>query len=267
MTQVPSKGGLEWSRQRWFWTIVFLLCFQVALVFFLSRYEISDRNVAVPSLRIRLSPEIGDRTNPLGLQSSSDPTLFALVHPMNFSGSAWLKAAELPYTPSNRIEPPTWLRPDPRGFGDEFAGYVRSTFPRFLRKPDEPNAPVLQGSAGGPLTVGRANLTKEGDLADRRLISRLPLPASVPEQILANCVVSVVVDARGETLSAVLLNSSGSNTADQDVLGFASSARFAPVSEEASDFPSGRPPFAYGTLVFRWLAARSAPSAPRLIRD
>lgn len=257
---------LGWSRQRWFWTVLALFSFQVALVFLLSIYEIEDRYALVPPLSIRLAPEIGDETTSRSLQLSGDPTYFALVHPESFSGSAWLKAPEFPYTPIDRIEPPTWLDPNPRGFSDEFSDYIESAFPRFVSTSNKLTAEVFQVPPSRPMIQDRAELSKQGDLADRRLVSNDLLPAPVPQQVLNTCVVAVVVDARGESLSAVLLDSSGSNSADQEALRFARSARFEPVSREASNLPAGTPPFAYGKLVFQWLAARKAADEVRLDR-
>ncbi|MDA1274659.1 MAG: hypothetical protein O2960_11505 [Verrucomicrobia bacterium] len=239
--------------------------FQIALVYFLSAYEIPTREWPRRQFDVRVAPESADRSNPRELLLFSDPTLFALVHPKNFSGSAWLRAPEFPYEPTNRIQPPALLSPRAADFGAEFSEYVTSAFPRFLEKPERPSPQVFAAELPAPLAFNRADLRIEGDLKDRRLVFSPPLPAPERGALLRNCLVGVLVDARGETFSPVLKVSSGSSAVDQSALEFAASARFSPISKNEPELPGDDASFTYGTLVFQWFANR--PQRSQVVPD
>ena len=249
----------DWSRHRWFWTVLTVFAFHVGLVTFLSNGTPAARPWPSPSLRIQMHPAPAEIDHPLKFQSFRDPTLFALVHPKVFSGSAWLHAPAFPYATASRSAPADWLEPGNAELGDEFAVFLQEQFSGFLPRPEKPLPRVSGVERPGTLTPERAVVRVEGGLASRKMIFQPALPPAEPGLDLGRCVVDVVVDARGETFSPLILVQSRSATADRSALTFANAVRFAPVSAQAAGLPAGSPPFAYGSLVFQWLAARKEP--------
>lgn len=243
-----------WSKRRWFATVVFLFVAQISLVIFLSgspRHEQGRRSTRphihmVSSETYNALPEIG---------KANDPTLFALIHPKSFSGSAWLHTADFPYHLTNQMDSPRWLTANSEGLAQEFLQYIQSSLVStsfFAIKP----APLpTRFAAVDHALILRPIVRIEGDLMGRRLISTQALPAADPDRILTNCVINVIVAMDGETLSATVRTSSGSPKTDQEAREFAEHARIEPVAKiEASVFlePSQ---FDFGRLVFEWQPA------------
>src|SRR5207245_1360307 len=173
-----------------------------------------------------------------GLPAVSDPTAFALPNAHGFSGAAWLTFAPLTYQLTDWTEPPRWLALDERHLGQAFAAFVATNASPPLLIADKP-LPRLTASAvyapADPLPT-QSVLRLEDDLARRPLVAPMPLPSWPHTDVLTNSIVQLLVDAEGQTLSAVLLATSGLSEADDYALKLAGGARFQPLRR-----PDGRP--------------------------
>ena len=180
-----------------------------------------------------------------------DPTLFALPHLRGFSGEAWLEIPTFRFRPEDWTEPAQCLLLDVENLGLRFESFVQTNapapFPTLAAlKPAIAVAEVV--SIAPPPVPSRVKV--EGDLARRRLRVPLQLPCWTNSDLLTNSVVQLVVDARGNALSAVLLGSGSGLVqpdADRTALELARTARF-----EAAAARDSAGSLTLGTLVFEW---------------
>ena len=241
-SSVEPRG---WSVGRWWVAIGCVFVVQVALFQFAqNRPPIMPRNAAVGPV-IHMS---GPQTSEWVLLE--DPTLFALPHAQDFSGAAWLRFAPLEFHPSDWSEPARLFALPVAELGAGFINFIQTnaapSFPTILVP--EPKMTMPAATVSSPLMVP-SRLQVEGDLAKRRLVSRFTLPAWTHSDLLTNSAVQVLVDARGNTVSAVLLPpGSGAREADQQALDLARSARFEPVPGAPTGLTVGRMVFLWETL-------------------
>ena len=243
----------RWTTRRWIQTVALAFLAQAALIFILV-----ERQQPVPSppkfgTKIQLAADGSSARSLTELSAVSDPTAFALPNAHGFSGAAWLTFAPLTYQLTDWTEPPRWLAPDARQLGQAFAAFVATNASPPLLIADKP-LPRLAVSAGYAPADPRSTqsvLRLEDDLARRPLVAPLALPSWPHTDVLTNSIVQLLVDAEGQTLSAVLLATSGLSEADDYALKLAGGARFQPLRR-----PDGRPdvtgPLGWGKLIFQW---------------
>jgi len=250
----PDLEPRRWPVAKLLVMIALVMAVQAGLIWRLGGPLPPVRRTTAPAPRFSLAGPVA---------FLDDPTLFALPHREGFAGSAWLKLPKMEFNPANWSESNRWLVLPVEQLGALFQNFVRTNpAPRFSTvapfQPDlvEPELPVE------PL-VTASRIRVEGDLARRRLLSRLDPGPQAAVDLLTNSVVQVLVDAQGNTLSPVLLSGCGSPTADQRALALAKSARFSPLPAPGSGEPE--PPPTIGRLVFEWqtlpLATTNSPSA------
>src|SRR6266446_2278968 len=196
----------RWTTRRWIQTVALAFLVQAALIFLLV-----ERQQPVPSppkfgTKIQLAAD-GSSARSLGeLSAVSDPAAFALPNAHGFSGAAWLTFAPLTYQLTDWTEPPRWLALDERHLGQAFAAFVATNASPPLLIADKPlprlTAAVIYAAAE-PLST-QSVLRLEDDLARRSLVAPLPLPSWPNTDVLTNSIVQLLVDAQGQTLSAVL---------------------------------------------------------------
>ena len=133
-------------------------------------------------------------------------------------------------------------------------------------------APLTAAPTPEPFPIapppGASRLRIEGELAQRRLLVPLQLPTLTNSDLLIPSVVQLVVDARGRTVSAVVLppGNAAANDSDRLALALAREARFEPRNTTAnSTSPSSG--LSIGTLTFEWqtilqASSNSPPSQP-----
>ncbi|MFO1475153.1 MAG: hypothetical protein U1F98_00705 [Verrucomicrobiota bacterium] len=195
------------------------------------------------------------------LLSVEDPTLLALPHASGFSGQAWLKPPILPFDITEWSRPARLLAMQPSALGGpllaapSWAGRP-ADLPPLLAAPRATLPPPDPAPAGNP---SRLRIT--GDLAPRPLLSVPALPSWTSTDLLTNSVVQLLVNARGETVSAFLLPGAAGpvgadqKKADQLALELAGGLRFQPA-----DAPGGG--VASGAAEFEW-QTRIVPPSPR----
>lgn len=244
-----SAAPSRWRASRWGSFAVLVLTFQVFLIFWLGE------QASVPPRRVAATPTyylIDDSSNQwLALQ---DPTLFALPHREGFSGTNWLGVDWVDFKAKDWPEPPRWYPLPWQELGAAFQGFVAhsevSHLPTLNLPAPEWTAPDVVPAL--PITQP-SSLRIEGPLAGRRLLSDFKLPPQPGTDLLTNSIVQLVVDARGNIFSAVLLPNGGSrdpdqSRADQYALNLARHARFEAVPT-TDDSVGG---ITFGTMVFQW---------------
>ncbi len=247
MTSAPAQPRF-WLSGRCWAAIAFVFAVQVALFqLTLNRPPAAVRNAGIAPV-IRMSYR-----QPREWFVLEDPTLFALPHEQGFSGSAWLQMPLFEFRPADWSEPARMLTLPVQELGERFESYVQTNrvpaFPTIVTR--EPKLSSPGTATRGPVIV-HSTLSIDGDLARRRLLSRFTLPAWSAGDLLTNSVVQLLVDARGNTVSAVLLPpGSNSREADQRALQLAKAARFEAVPSPVTvkDPSAG---LTVGRMVFQW---------------
>ncbi|HEX4263955.1 MAG TPA: hypothetical protein VH597_06410 [Verrucomicrobiae bacterium] len=229
---------------------------QLALLFWLGNTPL------VKPLPTAVSPVIhlaaSDSRELLALQ---DPTLFVLPHRNNSSGAAWLKMPVENFTPTNWTEPSRPLSLSPERLGAAFTAFMQTNLPPHYR-PEMDSGLVEVQPTPMESVVTHSELRIEGDLARLRLLTRIHLPPQTNSDLLANTVVQLLVDARGNPFSPVILAKSGNGDADAQALAFAKALRFAPAqAADLGTVPQDK--MTMGRLTFEWqTVAPLATNAP-----
>jgi hypothetical protein len=264
-TESPEKSlpnQDRWPRHRWWLLIAVVFAAHVALIFAFGDHQAIVPRATGPAPELRLA--IGSSE----LLTLQDPTLFALPHPKGFSAAAWRQSSKIEFPPFRWTEPPRWLALPAEQLGGLLLRLVQTnTFARL----EFEALPASQLALPGVLEarpVVRSALRVTGDLAQRRLLSRVELRSWQSADLLTNTVIQILVEPRGNVFSSTLMPpGSGSKDADQWALNFARTARFAPQARPA--FTSANPvgQLTRGALIIQWrtepLPATNAP-APNL---
>ena len=184
------------------------------------------------------------------------PTLFSRAHPKGFSGPAWLAVPPLPEPgqfPESAASP-VWLAVEPGDLGATFRAFVRARAPGPFTLRNEQSPAVTQPSAPLILPAATNSIVEvEGALAARGLLGMSELPSWPNPDILSPSEVQVLVDARGNPVSALLLSGSGLKAADQTAVNLARSAQFGSApSVLNAQFVNPSDGLVFGRLIFRW---------------
>jgi hypothetical protein len=243
------------------WLAVFLVfAAQVGVMFLLG-----NPPKTAPS-HPSITPIVYLNTNPASeLLALQDQTIFMLPHRNNFSGPAWLTITRQTFKPADWSEParPFSLPPEQLG----------AAFDKFMETSPPPQLAIAIGSAldvvgldSSPMQpISAASTVRiQGDLARRRLLTPIHLPPQTnsDSDVVPDTEVQVLVDARGNTFSPVILNGNKNTTAAADALDFAKRARFEPLRTTG---PERTPPdtMTFGEMIFEWQtvppAATNAP--------
>ncbi|MDE3097979.1 MAG: energy transducer TonB [Verrucomicrobiota bacterium] len=184
----------------------------------------------------------------------NDPTLFALPHASDFIP---LQAPAMPSASFQKIGQPRWLPLAPDTLGAAFDRFMRTNFPAAaplnFKPPPASYAPSFAFQTAFP---DRSTLRIQGGLARRRLLNSLPLSVWPCDDVLAPTKLQVLVDASGDVVSVLNVQSSGLPAADRHALELARMARFSPGSHPA-----------LGVMIFNWLtvpppATHAVPTSP-----
>ncbi|MEY2467127.1 MAG: hypothetical protein QOD03_1648 [Verrucomicrobiota bacterium] len=243
-----SAGDARWSRGRLAAAIAIVFAGQLVLIFWLQGRpaDVPIKHAAVPAIHWTAN-------GPGELLALQDPTLFVLPHREGFSGEAWLKTAALTNQTPVWSEPLRPLTLAAQNLGTTFQQFILEnpprTFPDVLLESDaSPESPSAE-----PLSVP-STFHVAGDLARRRLLSVFQLEPWPNSDLLTNTVVQLLVDARGNTVSAALLPPGcGLSKADQSALALAKTARFEPIAATVAKQANPREPaLTLGAIIFEW---------------
>ena len=254
----PPPARESWSAT----TIIFLIglafAAHLALIFIFA-----DKKNPVPRAATNVPQlQIADVDNEL--IALDDPTLFALPHANDFATAFWQRPPADAAKPFGWREPPRYLPVAAHDLGTLLGAFVQTNPPVKFALDFQP--PPLFTELASPVFSASPVSSFEiaGDLAERDLLNRLDSPALAADGALPNNLpplpgndviapsrVQVLADAAGQIISAVLLETSGSATADAKALELARNARFAPAAQ-----------MTFGEMIFNWhtLPANAKPS-------
>jgi TonB family protein len=238
-----------WPRRRWWGLVALIFGVQLGVIFWLGDTSPVRPRPAAPVFTLKLAGSASAE-----LLALNDPTLFALPHRQESAGSAALE------TP--RPESPSFQWPEPTNslllavdqLGAVFNRFIQTNEFNSLQVPANPMPPLTLPNLP-PLAISaeQSTLLLEGDLAQRRLITPLPLRSWTNLDILTNSVVRIGVDAAGTPESLTLRSGSGSSEADRYAIELARAARFEPLRRNRADtafHPAAE--LSWGSMIFRW---------------
>lgn len=251
--EVAPPEDPNWSTGRWIFYLLLAFGLHIGLIFVLG-----DRQ-PLEARPVRNAATLQTMSHPSEWLELHDPTIFALPHPRGFAGTTWLRRPQITFAPFRWTEPPRLLALTVEQLGAALVRHV------------ETNAPVLHTfeATAPPLTAvllpaedefprGPARLRVTGNLAGRAMRNApesLPLQPVPDAAVLTNNVVQVLVEPRGQVISAVLIPpGSGVKATDQNALRLARNLRFQAVDPAT--------PTTVGRLIFEWqtLPATNAPA-------
>ena len=221
----PQPLVTGWSARRWLFFIALTLGAHVAFIFlFSARSDAGPRAVTrVPQFHLI----DGNRE----LVALTDPTLFTLPHLNDFLPAAWLRPVAAQPPTFHWSETPQFLPPVIENLGMAFNTFMRTNLFSGLNPDYKPEpAPAESAETFGSLLRQNSTLQLSGGLAQRRMLNQIIVPTLTWNDVLKTSRVQALVDADGNVVSVVLLESSDYATADQKALALAKTARFAPGS-------------------------------------
>lgn len=254
----PVTAPQMWTRRRLWTTAAMATLVQAGLIFWASDWTPVQPRTASASPAFRLAAS--GRSEWLAL---TDPTIFASAHPGGFSGPAWLALHSVDYSGDEPNTAPRYLTLAPSQLGETFREYVRTNQPKLLdvAMRSQPALTKLGSVASLPV-LSHSTVEAEGALAARGLLHVTPPPSQTNSDVLPASEVQLLVDARGNPISAALLKSSGLKSADQLAVKLARDAQFnadrAALQRKPQDPDAG---VISGRLIFRWHTV-PAPNPP-----
>lgn len=244
---IPEQDS--WGRGRWVSSVIFVFTLQLLFLWLFSSHSVPVVRQApnVTALSLTTDPAaVRELADKIGL---NDPTLFALASMQGFSGDAWLKTTPMEHQLIDWNDGERWLSPSMASFGADFEEYVRNNAITHRQPPEKP-APDMGEIADEIPPIPKASwISMTGELNQRQLMTPLQPPALPGSDILANTVVRLVVDAEGQTISAVFFSTNGFPAADGKALELARSARFKPLKSTDSERSAD---MSWGLMVFHW---------------
>ena len=246
ISPAPEPGGpLEknWSGTRW--VVVMLAAFAVHVGFIMT---FAEKKTATP-LPVTKVPKLTLANNSDELLALNNPTLFALPQQRDFQSDGGLKPNEVKSPSFRWTEPPRWLPLSETGLGAAVGEFLKTNSFAKLTLDFKP-APQLSapGLPVEPVLPQNSTMQIEDGLAQRALPSEMSLTNWPYPDVLAPCVVQVLVNPAGNVISAVVLPpedglAAGGHyaAADQRALEVARALRFKPAPQPA-----------VGKIIFNW---------------
>ena len=255
----------KWTWSRWAAAIAIVFALHVVLIFIFGEYK------PIQPVPVRNTPSL-DLVNesPGDWQALNDPALFALPANNGFAASIW---AEIPlslkFGRPITIEAPHWLSPTNSvlraNLGAAFKTFVQTN--RYAAIHFEFSPPVQVAApevSTEPPLPGRSTMQIEGELAGRRLLTPVTLPAWQDTGVDGPSVVQVLVDAAGNVVSAALLPQdvmtqgnpweprfNDDKSADQWAIALVRTLRFAELPTDAAR-TNAQSRLEIGQLIFNW---------------
>jgi TonB family protein len=236
VTGADSSPVPGWGPARWTLLLALALAAHFGLVFLLGAWKAPAQRV------LERVPQFHLATQDDELLALTDPTLFALPHEaMDFFPAEWRRPPAVAEHYFSWTEKPLFLSVRADELGSDFEAFMQTNpvpAPPLNFKP----APQL----AQPDIRLKSNLPSHStwelspELA-ARLIDRPDLPALNKNDTLPPSRVQVLVDAGGLVFSAVLLDSSGWETADKMALAISQKMKFEPAQSAV-----------FGTITFHW---------------
>ncbi len=226
----------NWSWRKTIVIIALAYAAHLAMVFLLGTPK------TVPPRAVTNVPVFHIAAADNALAQFTDPTLFALPHASDFPPGVWVQPPAVPAAVGGYDEPPAFLGLNPADLGSAFSAFMRTN--RFAQtRTDLKPSPQLAAPA---ITIESAlpqssSWQLAGPLAERKLHRTITAPDIAWNDVLAPSRLQLLVDAGGHVLSAIVLETCGSDAADQTALNLARNLQFAPA-----------PAAMFGQINFYW---------------
>jgi len=247
-----------WTRLRVVTVTLIATAVQAGLIYWASDRKPFHPRTAIERPAVQLAALAQNE-----LLTLTDPTIFSRAHAEGFSGPAWLTVRVQPSETDTNTTPQQWLALASAQLGETSHEHARTDEPGTLSVTFRPQPALMPSDAGPVLTMSKVSTVELKDaLAKRGLVNFPPLPSQTNGDILLPSEVQVLVDARGNPISAVLLKSSGLKTADQLAVTIARNAQFTPAREippgGVDEAGKGVVP---GRMIFHWYTMPAPASA------
>ena len=252
----PKPPGKGRSRQQWVTFVALVFAAQVAVIVALGEKKFP------PPRAVKNVPQLTLADNSSEWIALDDPTLFALPHPGDFMAAMWSRSPVTNQPPFRLTEAPRWLPLSTNELMTVFNRFMQTNraadFALQLKPPARLSTPAQSIE---PAFAQLSTMRVEGDLAQRRLLTPMPLTPWPYADVIAPSKVQLLVNEAGDVVSAILLPSDNSlealshyEAADQRALELARAAHFAPA-----------PRLTIGRMIFTWLTipppATNSPAA------
>jgi TonB family protein len=230
----PPAAGWSWNKI----VLLILLAFaaHVAFVFLLG-----TRKTAAPR-GVTNVPVFHFADGASDLVRLTDPTLFALPHAKDFPPAIWSQPPADSEPPFRWTEPPSFLTLNPANLGARFNAFMQTN--RFaISQLNFKPAPqvILPPVAIESLLPQSSTWQLAGEIVGRRTLNTISPPTLAWNDVLPPSRVQLLVDQNGKVVSAVLLESSGDDAADQQALALARTLQFVPADQ-----------LMLGEIIFNW---------------
>jgi TonB family protein len=226
---------------RWSWKKTFLVILFAFAAHFVFLYVLGEKHPPAPRAANHV-PVLQLADNSDELVRLTDPTLFVLPHAEDFPIASWSRTPAFEPPANGWTQPNAFLAPDVAALGAAFNAFMqtnRFATPALDFKPEAQL--VVPQVTIEPVLPQRSTWRLAGELAGRRMLNTLSVPTLAVDDVLAPSRVQLLVDADGNVVSPVLLDSSEDANADQQALALARTLRFAPANR-----------LMFGEIIFNW---------------
>jgi TonB family protein len=241
--ELPPVESWGWKKL----CLLILLAFAAHLGFI---FLLGERKTAAPRAVTNV-PVFHLADNSGDLARLTDPTLFALPHAADFAPGTWTRPPAVASPSFAYAAPPAFLPLNPASLGVAFSAFMRTNL-FAVRPPSFKPEPQL---AAPPLPAIESALPQSsswhiaGGLVGRKMLNTISAPTVAWSDVLPPSRLQLLVDTDGHVLSAVLLDTSGDDAADQTALELARTLRFMPAEK-----------LMFGQIIFNWhTVAATAP--------
>ena len=229
----PAAKG--WSWQKTILVILLALAAHIAFVFLLGvKKTIAPRvSTNVPVFRLA--------DNSSELVRLTDPTLFALPHAEDVAASFSQPPAVV--TPSFcYTEAAPFLLPNAATLGVAFIVFMQTNLFTSVALNFKPEPQIILAEADTKTTLPQNSTWQlAGEILGRRILNNISAPTLAVNDVIAPSRVQLLVDKSGNVASAVLLETSGYDDADQQALKLARTLQFVPADK-----------LTFGEIIFNW---------------
>jgi TonB family protein len=242
-----SGAATRWSGQRWITFLIFIALAHLGFIFIFGERQPPSPKRRRPAATSQIASPIARE-----LAAYQDPTLFAVPHPLTFSG---LNISRPQLASSNSVvwpDEPYSLQLAAAGLANPIADSSPETR-ETASLPQEPRVfaqPYLPATF--PLPT-QSFVRVEGPLRSRGLLNIPNLRTWPRADLVTNTIIGVTVDPAGAPASVVLLSSSGLPEADRAAIQAANRAQFEPAAATGSYAALTAPSnHIAGKMVFEW---------------
>lgn len=240
-TAAPPTFAEPPPAASWGWR-KFLLIILIAFAAHLAFIFLFGAKKPAPQRAVKNVPVFQLADNASELVRLTDPTLFALPHAEDFPAGVTGETPAWAATEFRWTEPPPFLGLNPANLGGAFSAFMQTNRMEKSALKFKPE-PQLASPAINlePALPQNSSWSLAGGLAGRRVLNTISPTSPAVNDVIAPSRVQLLVSPDGNVVSAVLLESSGLDAADEQALGLARALRFAPAKQ-----------IAFGEIIFTW---------------